>query len=135
MKKILITIISFLYVISSYCQSKALYLKSKEQIRFQTWDTIYAIKSYGDLVILKDKHGKKYECNLDVDGNESNNSIEISSGNYHIHGDHRNSSQCHSGIIIMDSMMKLFFNDNSKSRSNHFDHGSHMSHYSHYSAL
>lgn len=125
MKRILIAFFSFFYTISGYCQSKALYLKSEKHIHFQTWDTIYAIKSYGDTVILKDGQGNKYECKLDVNGNEFEYSIEIHGKWYHIHG-----APCHKGTIIMDNMTKLFFKDNAKSHSNHFDHGSHYSHYS-----
>jgi len=129
MKKVLITIVSLFYAISGYCQAKALYLKSKETIKFQTWDTIYAAKSKGNVVKLKDKEGKEYRCELDADGSESNSTIEIDGDYYHIHI-HKGGVPCHHGIILMDEKMKLFFKDNAKSRSNHFDHFSHMSHYS-----
>ncbi|MBR2205630.1 MAG: hypothetical protein IJ898_04625 [Prevotella sp.] len=135
MKKIIITIVSAFYMLSGYCQSKALYLKSKELIKFQTWDTIYAIKSKGNRVILRDKKGKKYNCELDTQGSEFVSPIEISEhGRYHIHGNHKQGVGCHSGIIVMGNNMKLFFKDNCKVRSNHYDHGSHMSHASHYSS-
>ena len=40
-------------------------------------------------------------------------------------------TSCRNGKIIMDDMMKLYFNSNSHVyNSNHRDHGSHMSHYS-----
>ena len=131
MKKVFITIVSLFYAISGYCQSKALYLKNnKETIKFETWDTIYAVKSEGKVVILKDKKGKEFRCELDANGSEYNSSIEIYSGRYHIHGDYKIGVPCHSGIIIMDDKMKLFFKDNAKPCSNHSDHGSHMSHYS-----
>ena len=131
MKKVLITIVSLFYAISGYCQAKALYLKSKETIKFQTWDTILAIKSKGTVVILKDKEGKEYKCELDTNGSEFNSSIEITGSSYHTHGDYKVGVPCHQGIIIMDDKMKLFFKDKAKTRSNHFDHGSHMSHVSH----
>lgn len=129
MKKGLITVVSLFYAISGFCQAKALYLRSKETVKFQTWDTIYAIKAIGNSVILKDRSGKEYICELDKKGREFDSPIEIYNGSYHIHGN-PGVGACHHGILMMDNSMKLFFKDNAKLRSNHFDHGSHYSHYS-----
>ena len=65
MKKIIITVVSFLYAISGFCQSKVLYLKSKETLNFQAWDTIYA-SVRKDCVILKDSNAHSYAYFLRV---------------------------------------------------------------------
>ena len=130
MKKIIITVVSLLYVISGFCQNKVLYLKSKETLSFQTWDTIYAS------VILKDSKGKSYKLKLGTDKNGSDANILLSENRYHVHGSYK-TYPCCDGIVLMDEKMKLFFDEKSMPftyTSSFADHGSHRSHMSHYSS-
>lgn len=135
MKKFLITLVSFFYVVSGFCQTKVLYLKTKETLKFQTWDTLYA--SVGkDFIILKDSKGNSYRMKPDTDINGSDADIMISEKRYHIHGGSI-TYICRNGNVLMDKNMKLFFDENSlplTNLSSFVNHGSHMSHRSHYSS-
>lgn len=135
MKKFLMTVVSFFYVISGYCQSKSLYLKSKDNLSFQTWDTIYAVKQKGGSIILRDKTGKEYKCTLDKHGSEFGSQIEIFQYRKSYPWYYRSEVGGHGGLIIMDNPMKLFFEKKSKPRSKSLDHSSHYSHNSHNSHI
>ena len=118
-----------------YCQDKVLYLKNKEVIKFQTWDTLYASVRKNN-VIITDSKGNRYTLKLsnDKDGNEAN--IMLTETHYHIHGSWK-TYPCHEGSIIMDDKMKLYFEEKSVAFSwfsSFADHGSHYSHKSHYSS-
>ena len=135
MKKIIITVVSFLYAISGFCQSKVLYLKSKETLNFQAWDTIYA-SVRKDCVILKDSKGKSYNLKLGSDKNGGDADVMLSKKHYHVHGSYK-TYPCRDGYILMDEKMKLFFDEKSMPFtyiSSFADHGSHRSHISHYSS-
>lgn len=135
MKKIAITIVSFFYCLSGFCQSKVLYLKSQDNIKFQTWDTIYA-SVRKDSVILSDSKGKSYRFKLVVDKDGRGANIMLSEKHYHIHGTSQTYS-CRNGSVLMDDKMKLFFDEKSMPFtyfSSFADHGSHRSHISHYSS-
>lgn len=135
MKKIVIAIVSFFYCLFGFCQSKVLYLKSKDIIRFQTWDTIYASVKDNN-IILTDSKGKSYRLELGVDKNGCDAVIMLSENHYHIHGTSQ-TYPCRNGSVLMDKKMKLFFDEKSMPFtyfSSFADHGSHRSHYSHYSS-
>lgn len=135
MKKIIIAIVSFFYCLSGLCQSKVLYLRSKDNIKFQTWDTIYASVNK-DIIVLTDSKGNSYRLKLGVDKNGSDAIIMLSERRYHIHGTSQ-TYPCRSGSVLMDNKMKLFFDEKSMPLtyfSSFADHGSHMSHRSHYSS-
>ena len=135
MKKIIITAVSLLYVISGFCQNKVLYLKSKETLNFQTWDTIYA-SVRKKRVVLKDSKGNSYNLKIVTDKNGSDANIMLSEKRYHVHGSYK-TYPCRDGIVLMDEKMKLYFDEKSMPFtyiSSFADHGSHRSHMSHYSS-
>lgn len=136
MKRIVITVISLFLSLYVFCQERFLHLKTTDTLKFQTWDTLYA-SFHDDTVIIKDVHGVKYKFVLDKDGygDYGSDMVISNQGYFHACGDYRKGTSCKRGKIIMDDMMKLYFNDNSHIYNSwHRDHGSHMSHRSHYSS-
>lgn len=136
MKKIVITIVTFFYCLSGFCQ--AIYLKSKDVISFQIWDTIYA-SVRNDSIILTDKKGKNYKLTLGVGKNGWDAVIKLFEDKYHYHGISQN-ARCRNGSVLMDENMKLFLYKESWHFSSDFsspftNHGSHYSHRSHYSSM
>ena len=135
MKRILIGMLSFMYILSGYCQSKVLFLKSKDVIKFQTWDTIYATVR-NNRVVLSDTKGNRYKLKLTVDELNNTPTIMVSGNRYHLHG-----KPCQNGVILMDERMTLFFEEKSTPLSyfssfvDHGSHHSHVSHRSHYSSV
>ncbi len=137
MKKIVLTIVSIFYFMSSFCQSKVLYFKSDKVVKFQTWDTLYA--SVGkDIVTLSDSKGNRYKLKLGTDKDGSDAKIMITGSRYHIHG-----NPCQNGCVLMDEKMKLYFDEKAMpftyyssfvDHSSHMSHRSHNSHASHYSS-
>ena len=144
MKKIIITLVSFIYVISGFCQTKVLYLKSKESVRFQTWDTLYA-SVRKNIVVLTDSKGNSHKLKLGKEKNGSDASIMLLDKEYHFR---EKPDTSRSGCVIMDNKMKLFFENKSVyltttssfvhhyshysylGNSGHHSHSSHISHYS-----
>ena len=127
MKKIVLTIVSIFFFMSSFCQSKVLYLKSNKVVKFQTWDTLYA--SVGkNIVTLSDSKGNRYKLKLGTDKDGYDAKIMITDSRYHIHGDI--AVPCQDGCVMMDEKMKLYFDEKAMPFTNYSTFTNHGSHYS-----